>query len=93
MPSKDPNLSGRTARRQPKAQEPMTSLLSLRVGVETKLLLEKTARSRRCSLSKLLREVLEGWVAGQYPTATRAATQVSSLPGKNTIGIHCANRD
>lgn len=94
MPDKDCSPSGRKARRQPKAQQPMTSLLSLRVRVETKLLLEKTARRRRCSLSKLLREVLECWAAEEQ-SSTAQTTRDSMLvhAGTKTIGIRRAFRE
>lgn len=65
-----------------------SAILSLRVSSDVKNLLEMTSRKRRCSISALLRELLQVWVLAQNGQSVQAGGE--KVPGVRMLGIRRA---
>lgn len=69
-----------------------SAILSLRVSSDVKNLLEKTSRKRRCSISALLRELLDGWVLTQNGQFVHPGGE--KAPGVRMLGTrHAKSRE
>lgn len=76
--------SERNRENRAKRNNNRSAILSLRVSSDVKNLLEKTSRKRRCSISALLRELLEGWVLAQNGQSAHPGGE--KVPGVRILG-------